>query len=185
MSFSMFHLGSVSESYSSSCVPLASFPPAAFTKQPLVVDHFSSNHLPTIDNTTPSPFYGSTNQVLPASEVPALEYDSTSADDGAYGRRNWTDSPMPDEIDSLPGSAEADDNMENADPCYAELLRQALMEKKDDHTMLLKDLYEWVRTHSSKAQDPSNRGWQNSVRHNLSMNAVGAMESHLLRYPLT
>ena len=91
-----------------------------------------------------------------------------------YGRSNWQCSPIAkteDEHDNLRAAVEANESQENADPCYAELLRQALM-GADGHTMLLKDLYEWVRTHSSKAQDPNNRGWQNSVRHNLSMNAV-------------
>jgi len=153
--------------YTSQCIPSASLPPAAFSKEPLPIDQYSNNGLAALDSTGSNSLFH--NQILPLSDVPALEYDSTS---DAHGRRQWTDSPMPDEVDSLGGSGETDDSLENSDPCYAELLRQALMEK-DDHTMLLKDLYEWVRTHSSKAQDPGQKGWQNSVRHNLSMNAVG------------
>ncbi|KAH0314057.1 hypothetical protein KCU71_g6728, partial [Aureobasidium melanogenum] len=157
------------ENYTSQCIPSASLPPAAFSKVILPIDQFSNNDLVTFGCTSPTSFIH--NQVLPLSDVPALEFGNMS-DEAAHSRRQWTDSPMPDEIDSLAGSGETDDSLENSDPCYAELLRQALMEKKDDHTMLLKDLYEWVRTHSSKAQDPSNKGWQNSVRHNLSMNAA-------------
>ncbi|KAI5199307.1 hypothetical protein E4T39_06286 [Aureobasidium subglaciale] len=160
--------------YDSQFIPSASLPPAAFSKEPLPIDQFSCGDLTTFDNTTSNSFYQSINQILPLSDVPALEYDSTS-DEHAYSRRQWTDSPIPDEVHSLENTGEADDNLENSDPCYAELLRQALMEKEDDHTMLLKDLYEWVRTHSSKAQDPNNKGWQNSVRHNLSMNAVSTL----------
>jgi hypothetical protein len=158
-------------SFTSQCIPSASLPPAAFSKEPLPIDQYSNSGLTAFDNANPNSFFH--NQILPLSDVPALEYDSTS---DAHGRRQWTDSPMPDEIDSLGGSGETDDSLENSDPCYAELLRQALMEKKDGHTMLLKDLYEWVRTHSSKAQDPGQKGWQNSVRHNLSMNAVGVSD---------
>ncbi|CAD0085172.1 unnamed protein product [Aureobasidium vineae] len=171
MPFALLPTQTTPGNYASQCIPSASLPPAAFSKEPLLIDQFSNNDLTAFDNTNPTSFFHS--QVLPLSDVPALDYDNVS-DENAYGRRQWTDSPMPDEIDSLAGSGETDDSLENTDPCYAELLRQALMEKKDDHTMLLKDLYEWVRTHSSKAQDPSNKGWQNSVRHNLSMNAVGA-----------
>ncbi|KAI5269428.1 hypothetical protein E4T47_07138 [Aureobasidium subglaciale] len=172
MSFALQSPQAMQGVYTSQFVPSASLPPAAFSKEPLPIDHqFSSGDLTTFDDTTPNSFYHSNNQILPLSDVPALEYDSTS-DEYAYSRRQWTDSPIPDEVHTLEDTGEADDSLENSDPCYAELLRQALMEKEDDHTMLLKDLYEWVRTHSSKAQDPSNKGWQNSVRHNLSMNAA-------------
>ena len=58
-----------------------------------------------------------------------------------------------------------------ADPCYAQLLYRCLKESQD-HILSLRELYDWVRDHSQKAKDPKNRGWQNSVRHNLSMNAV-------------
>lgn len=159
--------------YTSQGIPSASLPPAVFSKEPLLIDQYSTNGLGAFDTTSRNSFFHS--QILPLSDVPALDYDSTP-DMNAYGRRQWTDSPLPDEIDGLAGSGETDDSLENSDPCYAELLRQALMEKKDDHTMLLKDLYEWVRTHSSKAQESGNKGWQNSVRHNLSMNAVGILD---------
>jgi hypothetical protein len=170
--------------YTGQSVPSAALPPAAFTKEPLAIDQFATNDLANFNGTSPSSFCNSNNQILPISDVPALEYDSTSADEvaSAYSRRHWTDSPMADEMDSSPTFGEADDNLENSDPCYAELLRLALMEKEDDHTMLLKDLYEWVRTHSSKAQDPSNKGWQNSVRHNLSMNAVSLIHTFTTKF---
>lgn len=71
--------------------------------------------------------------------------------------------------DSTP--ADDDDNSDPSDPCYAQLLYRCLKEAPN-HTLTLKELYEWVSQHSQKAKDPSNRGWQNSVRHNLSMNAV-------------
>lgn len=68
------------------------------------------------------------------------------------------------------GSDELND-LETTDPCYAQLLYRCLKEAPD-HTMALRDLYDWVKAHSQKAKDPKNRGWQNSVRHNLSMNAA-------------
>jgi hypothetical protein len=175
MPFALLSNQTMPGSYTSQCIPSASLPPAAFSKEPLSIDQYSSNAVPAFDDTSRSSL--SHNHVLPVSDVPALDYDS-NPDGSTYDRRQWTDSPVPDEIDSLAGSGETDDSLDNSDPCYAELLRQALMEKKDDHTMLLKDLYEWVRTHSSKAQDPSNKGWQNSVRHNLSMNAVSISDMY-------
>ena len=66
---------------------------------------------------------------------------------------------------------DGDDEADGADPCYAQLLYRCLKETPD-HTMSLKELYDWIAQHSQKAKDPKSRGWQNSVRHNLSMNAV-------------
>ena len=77
------------------------------------------------------------------------------------------------------GSDESNDvDADAADPCYAQLLYRCLKEAHG-HTMSLKDLYEWIKEHSQKAKDQKNRGWQNSVRHNLSMNAVSNSPSHL------
>lgn len=67
-------------------------------------------------------------------------------------------------------------NDEAADLCYAQLLYRCLLDAPD-HTMALKDVYEWVRLHSQKARDSTTTGWQNSVRHNLSMNAVSRAEA--------
>jgi len=66
-------------------------------------------------------------------------------------------------------------DLDAADPCYAQLLYRCLKDAPG-HIMALKDLYEWVKEHSQKAKDQKNRGWQNSVRHNLSMNAVGHLK---------
>jgi hypothetical protein len=65
-------------------------------------------------------------------------------------------------------------NGEIADPCYAQLLYRCLRDAPD-HTMALKDVYKWVRQYSQKARDSAGTGWQNSVRHNLSMNAVSSV----------
>jgi hypothetical protein len=48
------------------------------------------------------------------------------------------------------------------------------LEEAPDHTLSLKEVYEWVLQHSQKAKN-KDRGWQNSVRHNLSMNAVSTL----------
>ena len=78
---------------------------------------------------------------------------------------NSQDGTVVDEYD------EDDDGGSAADPCYAQLLYKCLKEAPN-HTLSLRELYDWVTNHSQKAKDPNNRGWQNSVRHNLSMNAV-------------
>ena len=77
----------------------------------------------------------------------------------------FTDDPNDD--------GEDDDDCHNsvADPCYAQLLYKCLKEAPE-HMMTLQELYEWVALHTQKAKDPKSVGWKNSVRHNLSMNAV-------------
>ena len=52
---------------------------------------------------------------------------------------------------------------------YAQLIYAALM-SAPNHRMILKDIYHWIEENTDKAKDPSFSGWQNSVRHNLSMN---------------
>lgn len=64
-------------------------------------------------------------------------------------------------------SARHDDK---ADEPYAKLIYKALM-AQPDYTMTLQELYQWFRENTSKAKNERG-GWQNSIRHNLSMNAV-------------
>jgi hypothetical protein len=40
------------------------------------------------------------------------------------------------------------------------------------HTMVLRDIYEWFKTNTARGKDQHEKGWQNSIRHNLSMNKV-------------
>ena len=54
---------------------------------------------------------------------------------------------------------------------YAQLLFKALSEAKD-HSMPLREIYTWFENKTDKTHDKETRGWQNSIRHNLSMNAV-------------
>jgi hypothetical protein len=82
-----------------------------------------------------------------------------------------------DSENAIPEEDEAGEviNGEIADPCYAQLLYRCLRDAPD-HTMALKDVYKWVHQYSQKARDSAGTGWQNSVRHNLSMNAVSIHE---------
>lgn len=56
------------------------------------------------------------------------------------------------------------------DQPYAQLIYRALLDAPH-HTMILKDIYEWFRRNTDKAAAET-KGWQNSIRHNLSMNGV-------------
>lgn len=54
---------------------------------------------------------------------------------------------------------------------YAKLIYEALL-AMPGHKMMLKDIYEWFQRNTTKPQESGSNGWQNSIRHNLSMNKV-------------
>lgn len=59
----------------------------------------------------------------------------------------------------------------DVDQPYAQLIYKALMQAPNN-TMILRDIYDWFRRNTAKAADKDTKGWQNSIRHNLSMNGV-------------
>ncbi|KAL8909920.1 MAG: hypothetical protein Q9171_004776 [Xanthocarpia ochracea] len=66
------------------------------------------------------------------------------------------------------GNHEIDEgNGVNSEP-YAQLIFRAL-KSAPGYRMVLKDIYQWFEKHTNKATGGS-KGWQNSIRHNLSMN---------------
>ena len=78
-------------------------------------------------------------------------------------------------------SCDTDDEIPNrSEPPYAKLIYQALM-ATPGHRLVLKDIYNWISENTDKAKDPAFKGWQNSVRHNLSMNGVSLQIQHSYR----
>lgn len=65
----------------------------------------------------------------------------------------------------------------NHDKPYAYLLYEALRCSKD-HKMSLQEIYRWFEENTNKANDPQSKGWQSSIRHNLSMNEVRSRPSN-------
>ncbi|KAI0468448.1 hypothetical protein F4859DRAFT_524391 [Xylaria cf. heliscus] len=53
---------------------------------------------------------------------------------------------------------------------YAKLIQRALM-SANEHKMALQQIYQWFRDNTDKTNNDG-KGWQNSIRHNLSMNAA-------------
>ncbi|WEW58911.1 hypothetical protein PRK78_004379 [Emydomyces testavorans] len=66
---------------------------------------------------------------------------------------------------------DSDTDSVTSDEPYARLIWKALM-STPGHKMVLKEIYEWFEKHTNKAKNPDSKGWQNSIRHNLSMNAA-------------
>ncbi|KAI9788134.1 MAG: hypothetical protein M1835_002445 [Candelina submexicana] len=58
----------------------------------------------------------------------------------------------------------------NEEP-YAKLIYRALM-SAPEKKMVLKEIYEWFELNTDKAKNTCSKGWQNSIRHNLSMNGA-------------
>ncbi|KAI0004692.1 hypothetical protein F4779DRAFT_633914 [Xylariaceae sp. FL0662B] len=56
------------------------------------------------------------------------------------------------------------------DEPYAQLIHKAFL-SRERHAMSLQEIYQWFRENTEKAKS-ENKGWQNSIRHNLSMNAA-------------
>lgn len=54
---------------------------------------------------------------------------------------------------------------------YSALIYQALKDAPGNK-LPLQGIYSWFEANTDKGADPSAKGWQNSIRHNLSMNAV-------------
>ncbi|KAN0069556.1 hypothetical protein V8E54_012571 [Elaphomyces granulatus] len=59
---------------------------------------------------------------------------------------------------------------ENSEQPYSRLIYQALA-SAPGMKLPLQEIYCWFQKNTAKGKDPNSKGWQNSVRHNLSMNA--------------
>lgn len=52
---------------------------------------------------------------------------------------------------------------------YAQLIQECLLQAPG-HRMMLRDIYDWFERNTTKPRESGGNGWQNSIRHNLSMN---------------
>jgi hypothetical protein len=64
-----------------------------------------------------------------------------------------------------------DEDDVSLDKPYARLIWEALMQAPG-HRMMLPEIYTWFQRNTNKARESGSKGWQNSIRHNLSMNQV-------------
>ncbi|CAL3972368.1 unnamed protein product [Diplocarpon coronariae] len=113
------------------------------------------------------------------SPIPKMEQDDSKVDFSAFERPphfRLSSSETSDEGNTSREmtAAEVDEHGEQTDPNpdepYAKLIYRALM-SRPDHSMVLQEIYQWFRDHTQKGGTDS-KGWMNSIRHNLSMNAA-------------
>lgn len=97
----------------------------------------------------------------PYPEVPYSEPDTSQ-----YAGHSWQ--PASDEDSGGSGEYGYDGKLNTS---YAHLIYMCLLEAPN-HSRKLKEIYDWIRIRTNKADDLTTNGWQNSVRHNLSMNKV-------------
>lgn len=75
-----------------------------------------------------------------------------------------------DAEDALGSRSSAEPAGGKSDEPYAQLIYRAFMSRANK-SMTLQEIYQWFRENTDKAKS-TGKGWQNSIRHNLSMNGV-------------
>lgn len=134
-----------------------STPYGTFYQHPAQMETSEGNSLATRANSTSPPISISSQQSPPPS------FDSMSPTASA----TVADSTSPQT--SFGDISDQD----SADPPYSRLIWEALR-SADGNQMPLRVIYKWFEKNTSKGKD-KNKGWQNSIRHNLSMNAVSTL----------
>lgn len=103
---------------------------------------------------------------------PAFSSSSSSCQSPQFGNTGSSVSnptPTPEADDRRAGLGSEEDS--NADPPYSLLIYQALR-SAPGMKLPLQGIYSWFEKNTAKGKDQNSKGWQNSIRHNLSMNAV-------------
>lgn len=80
------------------------------------------------------------------------------------------DAGLYDTEDVLGSRSSAEPSGGKSDEPYAQLIYKAFM-SRHDRSMTLQEIYQWFRENTDKTKSEG-KGWQNSIRHNLSMNGV-------------
>ena len=118
-----------------------------------------------------------THQFPPPSLSETYSFDHACDDDvSAFGTDYYSTSSTSPTLPSPPSTnivsperSEFDEPM--GDEPYAQLIYKALLQAPH-RRMVLQDIYEWFKRYTTKPQESGSNGWQNSIRHNLSMNHV-------------
>lgn len=146
---------------------------------------------PTFKTEYPSPpsLYGdSAHRAAPATGISQRLMDSIHST--SMMERGSLDPVASRESSELSGKASSKESTEpkKGEP-YAKLIEKAL-KSKPSHSMQLQEIYQWFIDNTDKPRaaahsSTSGKGWQNSIRHNLSMNQVRSLLLTTLDLPLT
>ena len=129
-----------------------------YQQAPSYVSYTSNPYHPLSSTPTTMPESSTINQ-FPRTYVWPTQSESQGPFGGRSDETNFTMSPEENEDDSL------------CDKPYARLIYDALMQAPG-HRMMLREIYDWFQRHTNKPAESGTSGWQNSIRHNLSMNQV-------------
>ena len=129
------------------------------TQYPTIFSFSSTQHdmYQTPYSSSVSPASGNLSPVLAWSAAQNTIRESSSFDEETNAR-----------------NLETEEDGNGCDKPYARLIWDALMQAPG-HRMMLREIYKWFQLHTNKARESGSNGWQNSIRHNLSMNQVCKM----------
>ncbi|KAK5552353.1 hypothetical protein LTR46_009683 [Exophiala xenobiotica] len=122
--------------------------------------HFVNNHNGPDTNLAGMPFYPYTPDFVSSPFSTYQYYDESDS------RSAWSTTP---EFSYCHPTVPVEDEETFDDKPYAMLIYEAL-KQAPGHRMMLRDIYDWFRHNTTKPQESGSNGWQNSIRHNLSMN---------------
>jgi hypothetical protein len=118
---------------------------------------------------------------LSGSPPPKQEHNSVGLGVVSFDRASFRLPSNDISEDGEPSSREmtvVDGDDHPVDEPYAKLIHRALM-SAPNHSMVLQEIYQWFRENTTKGSSDS-KGWMNSIRHNLSMNAVRLLKFFVL-----
>ncbi|PGH17963.1 hypothetical protein AJ79_00862 [Helicocarpus griseus UAMH5409] len=101
--------------------------------------------------------------------LPSPENSTASSPEDEFNTMQFSPDPTTPSAANILSDVENDD--ERSDEPYAKLIYRAL-KTAPENKMVLKEIYEWFEKNTNKAKNSDSKGWQNSIRHNLSMNAA-------------
>ncbi|KAL5361952.1 hypothetical protein BJX96DRAFT_176703 [Aspergillus floccosus] len=111
------------------------------------------------------PTYSATTQIEPSSTSPPPSHSPSER--GTHSSTTLTTGMGCDDRRSSSDDTEEDSN---GDPPYSLLIYRALI-SAPGMKLPLQGIYSWFEKNTAKGKDRNSKGWQNSIRHNLSMNA--------------
>ncbi|KAK8856287.1 hypothetical protein PGQ11_012199 [Apiospora arundinis] len=138
------------------------------SNSPLPGDYGKNDPTSTMSQEAPGMTPDHADSVMtPDSPLPKHEYNCSYPYEEDGGGGDMPNLHHPDQDEAMD-----DDELAKGDESYAKLMERAF-KSRPNLAMTLQELYQWFRENTERGRSET-KGWQNSVRHNLSMN--GAFE---------